>query len=128
MLSDKSFARRIVVAGLASGAVLLGAAVTVSAQPPSPTPAPPSPAPAPAPPPPNCTAADLAGVMSQVTAATQAYLYAHPPVNDFFTSLKDVPKEEKKAALENYLNANPQTQTDLRNIRQPAADFRNRCG
>ena len=77
---------------------------------------------------PNCTAADLAGVMAGVTAATSAYLFTHPQVNDFFTSLKDVPKENRQAALADYAAANPQVQAELQGIRQPAVDFRNRCG
>ncbi|MGP4055312.1 heme-binding protein [Mycobacterium sp. 4D054] len=76
---------------------------------------------------PNCTAADLAGVMTGVSAATSAYLFTHPPVNDFFTTLKDKPREEKKAAVTAYMDANPQVAADLRNIRQPLVDFRNRC-
>ena len=43
-------------------------------------------------PPPNCTAADLAGVASGVAAATSAYLFTHPDVNNFFTGLKGQPK------------------------------------
>ncbi len=77
---------------------------------------------------PNCTAADLAGVMAGVTTATSAYLFTHPPVNDFFTSLKDVPKEDRQAALAQYGDANPQVRAELQGIRQPAVDFRNRCG
>ncbi|MEH3138953.1 MAG: heme-binding protein [Mycobacterium kyogaense] len=77
---------------------------------------------------PNCTAADLAGIMSGVTAATSAYLFTHPQVNDFFTSLKDVPKEQRQGALADYAAANPQVQAELQGIRQPAVDFRNRCG
>ena len=80
------------------------------------------------PPPPNCTAADLAGVASGVSAATSSYLLAHPDVNDFFTGLKGQPRDQVKADVQNYLNANPQTQADLQGIRQPMVDFRNRCG
>lgn len=36
-------------------------------------------------------------------AATSAYLFTHPPVNDFFTSMKDVPKEERREALVSFL-------------------------
>lgn len=114
MLSDKIIARRMLVTGLAAGAVFIGASAPVAAQP--------------APPPPNCTAADLAGIMSGITAATSAYLFTHPPVNNFFTSLKDVPKEEKRAALQEFLETNPQVKAELQGIRQPAVDFRARCG
>jgi heme-binding protein len=77
---------------------------------------------------PNCTAADLAGVMAGVTTATSAYLFTHPPVNDFFTSLKDKSADEKRAALTAYLDGNPQVKAELQGIRQPAVDFRARCG
>ncbi|MCV7149935.1 heme-binding protein [Mycolicibacterium pyrenivorans] len=112
MVSHKTFARRMLVAAVGSGAVLLGATVPASAQPV----------------PPNCTAADLAGVMSGVTAATSAYLFTHPPVNDFFTSLGKIPNEQRREALASFLDANPQVKADLGGIRQPAKDFRARCG
>ncbi len=112
MVSLTSFARRAALAGITCGAVMFSSAIPAQAQPP----------------PPNCTAADLAGIMSGVTAATSAYLYTHPPVNDFMTSLKDVPREEKRVALTTYLDANPQVKAELQGIRQPTVDFRNRCG
>ena len=43
--------------------------------------------------PPNCTAADLAGVAAGVSAATSAYLFTHPDVNDFVTGLKGQPRD-----------------------------------
>ena len=112
MVSHKAFAQRVLLAGVAAGAVLLGTSAPVSAQPP----------------PPNCTAADLAGVLSGVTAATSVYLFTNPPVNDFFTSLKDVPPEGKREALQAYMDANPQVRAEIQGIRQPAKDFRARCG
>jgi hemophore-related protein len=30
--------------------------------------------------------------------------------------------------VQQYLDANPQTKAEIRNIRQPLADLRNRCG
>lgn len=78
--------------------------------------------------PPNCSSADLTGVMTGVMAATTAYLYTHPPVNDFFSSLQGRSPEDRKAALEAFLTANPQVQAELQGIRQPMKDFRNRCG
>lgn len=112
MVSHKTFARRMVLAAVGSGAVLLTAVVPAQAQPA----------------PPNCTAADLAGILSGVTAATSAYLFTHPPVNDFFTSLKNVPAGQKRPALDAYMNANPGVKAELDGIRQPAKDFRARCG
>ena len=48
-------------AGVFAGSLLLGVAPSAQALPP------------------NCTAADLAGVASGVSAATSAYLFTHPP-------------------------------------------------
>jgi len=78
-------------------------------------------------PPPNCTAADLAGVASGVAASTSAYLFTHPDVNNFFTSLKGQPKSEIRDDVQNYLNDNPQAKADLQGIRQPLVDLRSRC-
>lgn len=78
--------------------------------------------------PPNCTAADLAGVASGVSASTSAYLFTHPDVNWFFTSLEGLPREEVRGKVQDYLNANPQVKADLTGIRQPLVDIKNRCG
>jgi hemophore-related protein len=78
--------------------------------------------------PPNCTAADLAGVSSGVSASTSSYLFSHPDVNNFFTGLKGQPKSQIKDDVQNYLNANPGVKADLQNIRQPLIDLKNRCG
>lgn len=76
---------------------------------------------------PDCTAADLAQVSSGVAAATSAYLFAHPDVNAYFTSLKGQPRDDMRAQLKQYMDANPQTHADLEGIRQPLTDFQNRC-
>lgn len=104
-----------VAVGAAVGAALVGGAATAGAQPPPP-------------PPPNCTAADLSGVSAGVSAATSSYLFTHPDVNAFFTSLKGLPKEEVRTKLGDYAAANPQVKAELQGIRQPMVDFRNRCG
>jgi hemophore-related protein len=104
----------VIGAGAIAGAILFTSNAIAVADPP--------------PPPPNCTAADLAGIASGVSAATSSYLLTHPDVNDFFTGLKGQPRDQVKDDVQNYLNANPQTQADLQGIRQPMVDFRNRCG
>lgn len=78
--------------------------------------------------PPNCTAADLAGVASGVAAATSAYLFTHPDVNEFFTSLHGRPHDEVPDASKTFFDAHPQQHAELSGIRQPLVDFRNRCG
>lgn len=103
------FLRSLFGASMIAGAALVGTAATAAADPP------------------NCTAADLAGVMSGVNAGMSAYLFTHPDVNAFFTSLKGKSRDEMRAAIADYAQANPQVQSEIRAIRQPAADFRDRC-
>ena len=78
--------------------------------------------------PPNCTAADLAGVASGVSASTSVYLFTHPDVNWFFTSLEGKPRDEVRSDVADYLNANPSVKADLTGIRQPLVDLKDRCG
>lgn len=118
MLLSARNARRVVAgvagAGAVAGAMLFGAVPSALADP--------------ADNPPNCTAADLAGVASGVSASTSAYLFTHPDVNNFFTSLEGLPREEVKTKVHDYLEANPQTKAELTGIRQPLVDLKNRCG
>jgi len=103
--------------GALAGAMLFGVTATAAAQPP---PEPPLP--------PPCTAAELARVMSGVTFDTSNYLTTHPDVNDFFTGLKGQPRDQIRAQVQTYLDANPQVRDELQRIRQPSVDFRARCG
>jgi len=119
MLPAAVSARRAVVGaigtGLVAGAMLFGAATAMAEPPPAPVP-------------PPCTAAEMARVMSGVTFDTSNYLTLHPDVNDFFTSLKGQPRDQIRDQVQSYLDANPQAQDELRAIRQPSVDFRERCG
>jgi hemophore-related protein len=116
MLLSARTARRAVAGALGSGAVagamLFGAIPTAIAQDA----------------PPNCTAADLAGVASGVSAATSAYLFTHPDVNFFFTSLEGQHRDDIREDVQVYLDANPQVKAELTGIRQPLVDLKNRCG
>jgi heme-binding protein len=78
--------------------------------------------------PPNCTAADLAGVASGVSAATSTYLFTHPDVNWFFTSLEGKTRDQVRTEVDKYMNANPVVKGELTSIRQPLVDIKNRCG
>jgi len=103
--------RRAAAAALGAGAVLLSVA-----------------GPAAADPPPNCTTADMTGVMAGVSAGMSTYLWTHPDVNAFFTGLQGLPKSQVKTQTQQYLDANPQVRAELDGVRQPATDFRARCG
>lgn len=78
-------------------------------------------------PPPGCTAADFEQVHSGVSAATSAYLFTHPDVNAYFTSLRGQSKDQVRQQIKDYLAANPQTKSDLDAIRQPLHDMKSRC-
>lgn len=106
-----AFLIRSAAAALTVGAALLGTAATAVADDA----------------PPNCTAADLAGVMTGVSAATSAYLFTHPDVNAFFTGLQGQPKAAAAQQTKDFLNQNPQVSAELGAIRAPAVDLRNRC-
>lgn len=113
MMFKSGLARRVAGVVLGAGAVagaLLGTAGSAVAAPP------------------NCTAADLAGVSSGVSAATSAYLFTHPDVNAFFTGLEGTPRETLRDQIQQYLDANPQTKAEMSGIRQPLVYFRERCG
>ncbi|MCX2713044.1 heme-binding protein [Mycolicibacterium sp. J2] len=119
MLLSARAARRAVAGavgtGALAGAMLFGAIPSALADDPANNP-------------PNCTAADLAGVASGVSAATSAYLFTHPDVNWFFTSLEGLPRDQVRAKVTEYLDQNPQTKAELTGIRQPLVDLKNRCG
>jgi hemophore-related protein len=121
MVLSGSTVRRMAAGMIATGAMLFGAMSLAYAQPtPSPEPAPPSAAP-------GCTAGDLAQVSSGVASATADYLFSHPQVNDFFTSLRGRPNDELPGEIRSYMDANPQVRAELTAIRQPLVDLRARC-
>ncbi|RDH80397.1 hemophore-related protein [Mycolicibacterium moriokaense] len=78
--------------------------------------------------PPNCTAADLAFTAAGVSKATSDYLFSHPDVNYFFTSLEGKTRDEIRTEVDKYMNANPITKGELTAVRQPLVDIKNRCG
>ncbi|CAJ1584923.1 heme-binding protein [[Mycobacterium] wendilense] len=108
------FVRSAAFAAVAVGALFAAAPVALAEDPP--------------PPPPYCSVGDMTGIMSGVSASMSAYMFTHPQVNAFFTSLKGQPKEQRAEQISTYLDANPQVRAELTAIRQPMMDFRARCG
>src|SRR5947209_6592276 len=78
--------------------------------------------------PPNCSAADLEGVRSGVDASTSAYLFTHPDLNDYMSSLKAMSREQVAAKVKVYMASHLDEQADMANIRQPLVDIKDRCG
>ena len=110
----------VIGTGAMAGAMLFGGTSLAFAEP-TPTPPPP------AEPVPGCTAADLAQASGTVGTAMADSMFSHPDVNNFFTSLRGQPNEEIRGDVQNYLNANPQVESEINGIRQPLTDLRNRC-
>ncbi len=108
----------VIASGAMAGATLFAGVSVAFAQP---TPAPPLP------PAPGCTAADLARASGTVGTAMADYMFSHPDVNNFFTSLRGLPNEEIRGEVQNYMTANPQVETEINGIRQPLTDLRHRC-
>jgi hemophore-related protein len=77
--------------------------------------------------PPDCSAADLEGVRSGVSAATSAYLFSHPDVNAFYTGLRGMSRDQASAKVKAYMAAHPDVHADMTGIRQPLQDIKNRC-
>ena len=115
MLLSARTARRAVAgavgSGALAGAMLFGALPSAMAEEPA-----------------NCTAADLAFTAAGVSKATSDYLFSHPDVNYFFTSLEGKNRDEVRADVDTYMNNNPIVKGELSGIRQPLVDIKNRCG
>src|SRR5215212_7098643 len=115
MLLSARTARRAVAGAVGTGALagvmLFGALPSAMAEEPA-----------------NCTAADLAFVAAGVSKGTSDYLFSHPDVNYFFTSLEGKNRDEVRADVDTYMNNNPMVKGELTGIRQPLVDIKNRCG
>lgn len=94
--------------GIAAGVVAIGLAGTAGADP-------------------GCTVADMTGVETGVAAGMTTYLWTHPDVNDFFTSLQGLDNTDAFAKTQAYLTANPDIKAQLDAIQAPADDLRARC-
>lgn len=99
-----------VAAAIGAGAALFGSAAIAAA--------------APAP---GCTAADITSVETGVAGSLTAYLFSHPDVNDFFSSVQGLPKQDAFNQARDYLTANPGVKADIDAIRQPVLELRTRC-
>lgn len=115
MLVSGRTLRRSIVATVGGGLLLLAGASVASADPNLPPPAP------------NCTAGDLAVASGTVGTAMGDYLFSHPDVNDFFTGLRGLPNAQIHDRVQTYMDAHPQTESDINGIRQPLTDLRSRC-
>lgn len=76
---------------------------------------------------PGCTVADMTAVETGVAASMTSYLWAHPDVNSYFTSLQGLPSDQAFSKTRDYLTANPGIKAQMDAIQAPADDLRARC-
>ncbi|MDT5015537.1 MAG: heme-binding protein [Mycobacterium sp.] len=100
--------------GVLATAFLFGNVSTAAADPPPP-------------PAPGCSAGDFEQLKSQVASATATYMFTHPDVNAFFSTLKGQPKDQTRTQVDDFFAGNPQAQSELAAIRQPLRDMKDRC-
>lgn len=77
---------------------------------------------------PNCTSADLEGVRAGVDASTSAYLFTHPDLNTYMSTLQGLSREQVSQRVTAYMADHPQEHAEIAGIRQPFVDLKNRCG
>lgn len=99
--------------GVASAAMIMP---TASAEPVTPTT------------PDTCTFSGAANTSSTVSAKMSTYLTAHPEANKDLTEIAKQPMDEAQIAYRAYFANNPQVETELKAINEPAAELASQCG
>lgn len=77
---------------------------------------------------PGCSAADVTDAEARVAAAMTGYLWTHPDVNNFLSSLQGSSKGDAWDKVNAYFKANPDVKNAIDAIRGPSMELRNRCG
>jgi hemophore-related protein len=98
--------------GVASAAMIMP---TANAEPVTPTPD-------------TCTFSGAANTSSTVSAEMSTYLTAHPEANKDLTEIAKQPLHEAQIAYRAYFADNPQVETELKAINEPAAELASQCG
>jgi heme-binding protein len=76
----------------------------------------------------TCTFSSAASTSSAVSAKMSTYLAAHPEANEDLTEIAKQSMEDAQIAYRAYFADNPQIESDLKAINQPAADLISQCG
>lgn len=111
MPSAIRFGRRAAAAVLGAGAIAAGVVATAATAGADP----------------GCTVADMTGVETGVAAGMTTYLWTHPEVNDFLTSVQGLSPDDAFTKTRDYLIANPDIKAQMDAIQAPADDLRARC-
>ena len=77
---------------------------------------------------PKCSASSLATAVSTASASTSTYLAAHPDTDKKFSDISRLPESQAQQEYKAYFSANPQIESDLKEIQQPVAELKTLCG
>jgi len=86
------------------------------------------PAPGPNPETTNCSVSAIADTSRTVSQGTSTYLASNPDANDALTEIVTQSPADSTEAFRAYFAENPQVQTELTTINQPAIDLTSQCG
>jgi heme-binding protein len=76
----------------------------------------------------TCSVSAIANTASTVSASTSTYLVSNPQANEALTRIATQPEEQATEGFRAYFAENPQVETELKAINQPAADLSSQCG
>ncbi|MCT7657811.1 heme-binding protein [Mycobacterium deserti] len=76
----------------------------------------------------DCSLSAIASTSSTVSASTSTYLASNPVANEALTEIATQPQEQATEAFRTYFAENPQVESELTAINQPAADLSSQCG
>ncbi len=76
----------------------------------------------------TCSVSAIANTSSTVSASTSTYLAANPEANEALTRITTQSPAEPTQAFSAYFAQNPQVESELKAINQPAVEISNQCG
>ena len=76
----------------------------------------------------NCSISTIADTSRTVSESTSTYLAANPAANTALTDIVTKSPTEVTQEFRAYFAANPQVETELMTINQPAIDLASQCG
>lgn len=77
---------------------------------------------------PQCGPAGIAAARADAAPKVAAYLAGHPDVAAELAKVKALPKDQRRAELKSWRQANRQEAQDLRAARQSVIDYHKACG
>ena len=63
-----------------------------------------------------------------VDTSTSAYLFTHPDLNTFMSTLQGLSRAPGRRNVKGYMATHPQENAEMTGIRQPLMDLKNHCG